>query len=129
MPNSRAAQAGFTLIEIIVALAIVAVAVLAISSALSEHTKATSGLEQRLLASWVASNEMARVRHAAKSEKVKTGRQSDTVEMGNHRWRATTQIQETEVERVFLLTVSVRGEADREGQVMAEITSAVSDAF
>jgi general secretion pathway protein I len=117
------------LLEIVIALAIVAVAVLAVSTAMSGHTRASAGLEQRMIASWVASNELSLLRHQAKTERIKTGRRSDTVEMGGRRWRATSRIEETEVERVFLVTVTVRDEEDRDGAVIATLTSAVSDSF
>jgi len=120
---------GFSLIEIIIALAIVSIAVLAISSAMSQHTRAAAGLEQRLVASWVASNEMAKIKHKAKVEKVKTGRRSNTVDMGGRRWRATAQVAETDVERVFLVTVLVRDNDDASGATIATLTSAVSDVF
>lgn len=123
------AQKGFTLIEIMIALTIVSVAVLAISSALSEHTKMASGLEKRLLAGWVASNKIAVIRHQAKIEKVKTGNRSDTVEMGGQRWRTRSKVVKTDVERVFLVTVVVRDDARPKDPPYATLTSAVSDSF
>ncbi len=125
----RTKQRGFTLIEILIALTIVAVAVLAISNAMSEHTKMAAGLEQRLLASWVASNEMALARHAAKTDKIKTGSRSDTVDMGGWKWRTRTKVEETDVERVFLVTVTVRDAENRDEAPFATLTSAVSDSF
>lgn len=122
-------QSAFTLIEIVIALAIVAVAVLAIGNAMSEHTKTAAGLEQRLLASWVASNEMALLKHGAKADKVKTGSRSNTVEMGGRRWRTRTKVEKTDVENVFLATVTVRDDANRDEAPFATLTSAVSDSF
>ena len=127
--NSIKRHQGFTLIEIMIALTIVAVAVLAISSALSEHTKMASGLEKRLLAGWVASNQLAVIRHAATVDKVKTGNRSETIEMGGYRWRARAEIAETDVERVFLVTVVVRDDANPKDLPYASLTSAVSDSF
>ncbi len=88
-----------------------------------------AGLEQRLLASWVASNEMALARHAAKTDKIKTGSRSDTVDMGGWKWRTRTKVEETEVERVFLVTVTVRDAENRNEAPFATLTSAVSDSF
>ena len=127
--KTRNSQSGFTLLEIVIALAIVAVSVLAVSSAMREHTRATAGLEQRMVASWVASNEMTMVRHKAKTERIKTGRDSDTVEMGGRRWRTTARVEKTDVERVFLVTVTVRDEEDPNGAVLTTLTSAISDSF
>ena len=120
---------GFTLIEIVIALAIVAIAVLAIADATNKHTGAATGLEQRVLASWVASSKLAELRHEAKLSKVKTGRKSDVVKMGGHRWRTKVEIDKTDVERVFLVTVSVKDDKQSRGPVFATLTSAISDSF
>jgi general secretion pathway protein I len=120
---------GFTLIEIVIALAIVAVATLAIATAMNQHVNMAAGLEQRLLASWVASNKLAEIRYQAKLEKVKTGTRSETVELGGRRWRTSAKVEKTEVERVFLVTVEVRDEARREDAPFSVLTSAVSDSF
>jgi general secretion pathway protein I len=122
-------QKGFTLIEIVIALAIVAVATLAIANAMNQHINTAAGLEQRLLASWVASNTLAEVRYEAKIGKVKTGSRSETVELGGRRWKAQLKIKKTEVERVFLVTVEVIDDARREDPPFASLTSAVSDSF
>ena len=121
--------AGFTLIEIIIALAIVSISVLAIASAMNKHTEVAAGLEKRVLASWVASNEIAEMRHAAKFDRVKTGRSSDLVKMGGHKWRLRSNVQETEVDRVFLVTVTVKDDARRDEPAFASLTTAISDAF
>lgn len=127
--NSLPRERGFTLIEIVIALAIVAVATLAIANAILEHTRTAAGLEQRLLASWVASNKIAEIRHQAKIDKVKTGTKSDTVELGGRKWRTRASITETEVERVFLIEVTVKDDARRSEPAFASLTSAVSDSF
>ena len=56
--NSR----GFTLLEVIIALGVVAVGILAVSKAITGFAETTISLEQRLLANWVASNRLETLR-------------------------------------------------------------------
>ena len=120
---------GFTLIEIVIALAIVAIAVLSIASAMNKHTEVAASLEKRVLASWVASSQLALLRHDSKINKIKTGRSSEVVKMGGHRWRARTEVKKTDVERVFLVKITVKDDARRDAPAFASMTTAISDQF
>ena len=62
MISSRSVSRGFTLIEVLVALAIVAVAMGAALRALSGVTEATLAVEHRLLAQWAAENRLVEIR-------------------------------------------------------------------
>ena len=52
-------QHGFTLLEVMVALAVIAFALAAAVSAVSGNTRNAAGLQQRTYAHWVAMNKMA----------------------------------------------------------------------
>jgi len=125
--NQQQSSLGFTLLEIVIALAIVAVSVLGIAGAMNNHTEIASGLEQRIIASWVASNKIAELRHDAKINRVRVGNSSDTIKMGGHRWRARTMIEKTDVERVFKVTVTVKDDAQRDEVDFAKLVTAISD--
>lgn len=56
---SRQSARGFTLIEVLVALAILAIALAAASRASAMMANSSAELRQRLLASWVAQNRLA----------------------------------------------------------------------
>lgn len=56
---SRQSVRGFTLIEVLVALAILAIALAAASRASAMMANSSAELRQRLLASWVAQNRLA----------------------------------------------------------------------
>lgn len=122
-------QQGFTLIEIVIALAIVAIGVLAVAEGMNKHTQVAGSLEKRVMASWVAANQIALASHDAKINRIKEGSSSDVIEMGGHKWRAQSKIRETEVERVFLLTVTVKDERQRQESAYSTMTTAISDAF
>lgn len=55
-------RAGFTLIEMLVALAILAIALAAVQRSVSMSLDNAYALKQRLLASWVADNRLAELR-------------------------------------------------------------------
>ncbi len=123
------AQKGFTLIEIVIALAIVAIGVLSVAEAMIQHTQVAGSLEKRVMAAWVASNQIALLTHDSKINRIKEGSTSEVVEMGGHKWRAQSKIGKTDIGRVFLLTVTVKDESRRQEPAYATMTTAISDAF
>ena len=120
-------NAGFTLIEVMVALIFVALGIVTIIEVTSQHVNNLSELEKRVLASWVASNKAAEIRHDAKTDKVKSGSDTDRVKMGGMQWRTRAKLEETEVERVYLLKVEVRDDNNSKRGVYASLTTAITD--
>ncbi len=57
--NLRRTRAGFTLVEVLVALAIVSIALMAALRAAGQGTAAVGELRLRMLAGWVAENRLA----------------------------------------------------------------------
>lgn len=53
---------GFTLIEVVVALAVVAIGLLALVATASQHTRQASALEERSVANWVATDRLVELR-------------------------------------------------------------------
>jgi len=120
-------QVGFTLIEVMVALLIVSLGIVSVIQVTSEHVSNISELEKRMLASWVASNHVAEIRYNAKVDGVKSGGKTERYKLGGHDWRSRARVEETDVERVFLLTVEVTSGSSADKKVYASITSAVAD--
>jgi len=88
---------GFTLLEMLIALTIIAVVGLAVSSAIGNVVDQTYRLEQRTVAHWVAENHLARVRlsRIGNTEAVPTGRDTEEVRMSGRSWRIEREITET----------------------------------
>ena len=120
---------GFTLIEVMVAILIVSLGIISVIDVTSKHVNNITELEKRMLASWVASNHVALIRHEAKIDKIRTGSDTERVKMGGHKWRSKARIEKTEVEKVFLLTIDVSNDVASNNKVYARVTTAVTDHF
>lgn len=118
---------GFTLIEIIVALAVVSIAVLAMVKSMNTHTHVSGELEKSILANWVASNSLAELRHSAKMKNVRIGSSNESVKMGGHSWQARTRIEKTDVEKVYLVTIEVSDADDGDSRAISSMTTALMD--
>lgn len=125
--SSFSKQSGFTLIEVLVALLIVSLGIVSVITVTSQHVSNISELEARMLASWVASNHIAEIRHDAKLNRIKGSGKTERYKLGGRDWRSRARVEETEVERVFLLTVEVSDDSNIEKKVYARMTSAVTD--
>jgi general secretion pathway protein I len=71
---------AFTLIEVLIALAIVAVALMAAMRAAGQGTQSVEEMRSRLLASWVAQNRLAE--HRARDDWLPLGVQRGTARLG-----------------------------------------------
>ena len=77
-------QRGFTLLEVLVALAILAVTLAAVARATILLTDSASEAKQRTLATWVAQNQLAE--HTARGEWPETGIKTGTAEQAGIRF-------------------------------------------
>ncbi len=80
-------QQGFTLLEVLVALAILAITMAAVSRTASSSTRHVEALRTRVVADWVAQNRLAL--HQAHGEWLPTGIQTgEEAQAGqNYRWQ------------------------------------------
>ncbi len=105
-------RAGFTLIEVLVALLVFSVLGFAVSSRVGEIVNQTYNIERRTVAHWVTGNHLARLRisAAASQEAMPTGRSSERVFMGDREWRIEVEVSDTShpwLRRVELTTFEV----------------------
>ena len=84
---------GFTLLEVMVALAIIAMALAAATSAVSGNIRNASGLQQRTYAHWVAMNQLAEMQLSKKWPATKTTKGSSL--MAKQEWYWSTKVTKT----------------------------------
>ncbi len=101
---------GFTLIEVMVALTIVALALAAATAAVAQMIDAGNTMRERTYANWIALNRIAELRLAGQTPPV--GRSNGTVEYANAEWTWRAVVAETGVEDLYRIdvTVSLAGE-------------------
>jgi len=87
-PRSR----GFTLIEVMVALAIFVALALALDSTMSANVRGTMRMEEKTLAMWVASNKLVELQVYQRWPG--NGRQDDESEFAGRQWFVETEVSE-----------------------------------
>ncbi|MEX2125753.1 MAG: type II secretion system minor pseudopilin GspI [Woeseia sp.] len=98
-------SAGFTLIEVMVALAIAALSLTAVVAAMSQMVDAANSMKDRTYASWIAQNKIAELRLSNVVPEV--SEDSGDVEYAGLEWTWRATISETGVENLFRVDVAV----------------------
>jgi general secretion pathway protein I len=94
---------GFTLLEVLVALAIFALVAASVLTATARSLQTASRLEEKTLAMWIADNRLAELQ-LSKSP-VADGREQGEVEFAGRRWQWQSEVQatsESDMRRVTL---------------------------
>ena len=112
---SRRQQFGFTLVEVLVALAVVAIAFTAILTAMAHAIDVTTNLRERNLALWVAQNRW--VQHRLTGEWPAADTKTGTADMGGREWRWQEQVSTTGNEYLRRIEITVQRAEDE--QVLA----------
>jgi general secretion pathway protein I len=106
MNPTRRAPHGFTLIEVLVALAIVAMGMAAVMSALSSSASTLTYLRDRTFAQWVALNQIANLRLSGQAPP--PGDSNGDTDFAGRSWHWSQKVVSTEVPGVARIDVSVR---------------------
>lgn len=97
---------GFTLLEVLVALAVLALTMGAVIKAVGSYTGNQAYLRDKTFATWVARNVMVeqQLQHAWP----RVGETKDTIDMGGQEWRWLARVSQTEEAELRRLDVEVR---------------------
>lgn len=116
----RVRARGFTLIEVLAALVIVALGMLGVIEAVTQTARNGTYLREKTLAHWIAMNVITEKRLLPSPPDVSES--SDEVEFAGERWKWTINVTQTEVESLRRMDVSVR-RADRpEGAALVTVS-------
>ena len=96
---------GFTLLEVLIALVVLALSLGAVIKATGDYTNNQSWLRDRTMATWVARNVL--VEFQLEGDWPGVGERKGTLEMGNREWRWLARISQTEEEQLRRLDVDV----------------------
>ena len=113
--RSRSRAKGFTLIEVMVAMAVVAVALPALLFALIQQVDGTGYLRERTLASWVAANKLSELQLiVANSGAIPSGDVQGESRFADRDWHWSMEQQTTELPGFVRVEIAVGLLDDRE---------------
>lgn len=126
--SRRGASSGFTLVEVLVALMIVAMGLAALMVAVSGTARTSGYLRDKTLAQWMALNRLSEVR----LNLIKFGQNTDTgeVNFANRTWHYDTRYFDTSIPTMKRVVVRVyAGDAKTKGNPLAESTGFLGSAL
>jgi general secretion pathway protein I len=117
------AQRGFTLIEVVVAIAVVALGLMAVFRVVHATVNNATYLRDRSFATWIADNRLAEMRLGTELPSV--DETEGQVQFAGQDWRWTATVSQTPVEDLRRIDVRVRRDADPEDSSLAEVSGFV----
>lgn len=114
---------GFTLIEVVVALAIIGVGIFAVFKSIGETAANVERLRDATFAEWIADNRLTELRLSGQLPSVdETGGELD---FAGRRWHWTANVSQTPVEGLRRIDLSVRRAEDPDGSAIAKVAGFV----
>ena len=96
---------GFTLLEVLVSLAIVALAISAALASVSQQVRAATLIQERTYAGWIAQNKLTEIRLGGESLEVRET--TEEVRFAELDWDLEINIAESGVENLYRVDISV----------------------
>ena len=125
--NIKHTKNGFTLIEVIVAVAVIAFGLAATIKTVSTVTRNTSYLNEKIIATWVAQNAMALYELDIESNASKET--SGSEEIAGIEWYWTKTLIDTEDPDIQRVEIDVRRDENEDSQVYASLVSLLPTYF
>ncbi len=122
MASSKSGR-GFTLVEVVVALAIVAVGMLAVFKTIGDTVNNVSYLRDRSFAAWIADNRITEIRLSGQMPSVDETK--GELEYAGRQWHWVTQVAQTPVEGLRRIDVRVRRAGDAEDSSLVSLAGFV----
>jgi general secretion pathway protein I len=110
--KASSTQHGFTLIEVLVALAIIAIALGALISSSGSQASSATYLKQKTIAHWVAMNELTRLNVEKRFPDI--GKDKGTVEMAGTQWYWSRETLETDDKAARQVSYTVYADKSRD---------------
>ena len=120
-PSSR--PRGFTLIEVLVAVAIVGLGMAAVAISIGETAGNVGSLRDKSVAGWIADNKIAEIRLSGEFPSV--DRTEGDVDFAGRRWHWTAVVSQTPVDGLRRIDLSVRRDGDAEDSALARLAGFV----
>ena len=114
---------GFTLIEVLVALAIAALGLAAVLSVVTNAARNSSYFRDRILASWIAQNKVTEVRLGTSLPSV--DKTNGDLEYAGQKWKWEEEVTQTEVPGMRRVDVRVRAADADEATALATVSGFV----
>lgn len=118
-------NAGFTLMEMLVAVAVLAIALGAIIGNAARYADSAAGLRDKSIALFVARNRMAELDLSRTWPA--TGRANEDVEMGGIKWVWRTEVKTTPDPTLRRVDVRVEKKDDKSGVAFATLSGFISN--
>lgn len=109
MQRFKATIRGFSLLEVLVALAIITIGLSTAIKVVSEATTTSIYLKEKTLAEWVAMNKVVEMR--MRRDWPAVGISNGTAEMGDVTWKWTMEVKDTPDQSVRRLEIAVKPES------------------
>ncbi len=125
MQYSRYKKTGFTLLEVLVALVIIAIGMAAVIKATATTTFNSAYLRDKTFASWVAQNQLAEIELS--DIKPKFGIRDGDETLAGIKWYWSIKVDKTEIPGINRVEITVRLDKDRSAQNYATLISLIHD--